>query len=90
MTPDELSAALDAMAAAAGDDSDKQPGLIEILDADWCSTMYALDHSSKTLADGTRHRNIKILISSAFQTRLLTRAEAGERGEPYRELTTQA
>ncbi|MFC5373994.1 hypothetical protein ACFPIF_15630 [Brevundimonas faecalis] len=86
MTPDELTVALDAMAAAAGDDPDQLPGLIEINDAEWCATLHAIPRGVKSLDDGIRHREIKVVISSAFQTRLLTRAEAGERGEPYRDL----
>ena len=35
---------------------------------------------------GLRHRDVQIHVGSAQQTKLLTRAEAGERGAPYRDL----
>ncbi len=88
MTPDQLTTTLDAMAAAAGDDPNRLPGLIEINSAEWCETLYGIEHSAKSLDEGIRHRGIKVAISSAFDTRVLTRAEAGERGEPYRDLQT--
>ncbi|QBQ49107.1 hypothetical protein [Brevundimonas naejangsanensis] len=86
MTPDELNAALDAMIAAAGDDPNGLPGLIEINSAEWCETLYQIEHTAKSLDEGVRHRGIKIAISSAFDTRVMTRAEAEERGAPYRNL----
>lgn len=86
MTPDQLTTALDAMVAAAGDDQNRLPGLIEINSAEWCETLYGIEHSAKSLDEGIRHRGIKVAISSAFDTRVLTCAEAGERGEPYRDI----
>ncbi|MGR6534103.1 hypothetical protein [Brevundimonas sp. RM1] len=74
------------MAAAAGDDPNSLPGLIEINSAEWCETLYQIEHTAKSLDEGVRHRGIKVAISSAFDTRVLTRAEAGERGEPYRDI----
>ena len=38
------------------------------------------------LPDGLRHRDIVIHVGSKQETKVLTRAEAGERGEPYRDL----
>lgn len=89
MTPDELTAAIDAMAAAAGDDPDLQPGLIEVNSSDWCETLYEIERTAKTLDEGVRHRGVKVAISSLFETKVLTRAEAGERGAPYRDLTSR-
>jgi hypothetical protein len=86
MTPDQLTTALDAMAAAAGDDPNRLPGLIEINSAEWCETLYSIEHTAKSLDEGIRHRGIKVAISSEFDTRVLTRTEAGDRGEPYRDL----
>ena len=86
MTPDELADALDAMQVAASGNPDLMPGLIEIHDAEWCDTLFQIERTAKSLDEGVRHREIKVVISSAFQTRVLTRAEAGERGEPYRDL----
>lgn len=90
MTPDQLTAALDAMMASAGEDPDLQPGLIEINSDEWCETLYQIERTAKSLDEGVRHRGIKVAISSAFETRILTRAEAGERGSPYLNLTPRA
>lgn len=82
MTPDQLNHTLDAMAAAAGDDPHRLPGLIEINSAEWCETLFGIDHTAKSLDEGIRHRGIKVAISSALDTRVLTRAEAGDRASP--------
>lgn len=74
------------MVAAAGDNTDLLPGLVEVNSTEWCETLYGIEHSAKSLDEGIRHRGITVAISSAFDTRVLTRAEAGERGEPYRDL----
>ena len=89
MTPDELTAAVDAMAAAAGDNPDLLPGLIEANSTDWCETLYQIERTAKTLDEGIRHRGVKVAVSSLFETKVLTRAEAGERGAPYRDLTSR-
>lgn len=86
MTPDELAQVLDAMAAAAGPNPNLMPGLITVKDVEWVPTFYVLKEECRTLDDGVRHRNIKIAISSTLETRVLTRADAGERGKPYRDL----
>jgi hypothetical protein len=90
MTPDQLTTALDAMMASAGDDPDLLPGLIEVNSEEWCDTLYSIERTAKSLDEGIRHRGIKVAISSAFETRVLTRAEAGDRGEPYRDVTSAA
>ena len=87
MTPDELTAAIDAMMNAAGDNPDLLPGLIEVNSGDWCDTLHQIERTAKTLDEGIRHRGAKVAVSSLFETRVLTRAEAGERGAPYRDLT---
>ncbi len=86
MTPDQLTAALDAMQQAAGDEAQLMPGLIAVNSAEWCDSLYAVERVTKTLDEGIRHRGIKIVVSSLFETKVLTRAEAGDRGAPYREL----
>lgn len=86
MTPDELTTAIDAMAAAAGGDDNLLPGLIEANSTDWCETLYQIERTAKTLDEGIRHRGVKVAVSSLFETKVLTRAEAGERGAPYRDL----
>jgi len=88
MTPDQLNDALDAMEAAAGDDQDKRSGLIEVATDRWIGRLDALQTAKpKTLVDGIRVRDIKVAVVSGYTTRVLTRAEAGERGEPFRDLT---
>ncbi|MFE9082932.1 hypothetical protein ACQKKG_12375 [Brevundimonas sp. NPDC003935] len=88
MTPDQLTAALDAMQQAAGDDAQRMPGLIAVNSAEWCDSLHAVEHVARTLDEGIRHRGIKIVVSSLFETKVLTRAEAADRGEPYFGLTS--
>lgn len=89
MTPEQLNDALDAMTAAAGDNIDLLPGLIEVNSDEWCETLYAIEKTTRSLDEGIRHREIKVVISSAYETRVLTRTEAGERGAPYRDLVSR-
>lgn len=76
MTPDQLTAALDAMQQAAGGDAERVPGLITVNSAAWCDSVYAIERITKTLDEGIR------------QSLVLTRGEAGDRGAPYQELTS--
>lgn len=88
MSPDELNAALDAMQAAASDDSQK-PGLITVQTDEWIERLSAMQPGRpKTIADGIRIRDIKVAVGAGNETKVLTRAEAGEHGEPYRDLVT--
>jgi hypothetical protein len=89
MTPEQLNDALDAMTAAAGDNIDLLPGLIEVNSNEWCETLSAIEKTTRSLDEGIRHREIKVVISSAYETRVLTRTEAGERGAPYRDLVSR-
>ncbi|HBY44328.1 hypothetical protein [Brevundimonas sp.] len=86
MTLDQLINAIDAMSSAANGDEDLLPGLIEVDSEDWCATFHQMERVAKTLDEGIRHRGVKVVVSSTFATRVLTRAEAGERGQPYRAL----
>lgn len=86
MTPTELDEALDAMETAAEGNPDKMPGLITVLTDDWLGPLVMLRGVCKSLADGMRHRDIVIHVGAQQTTAVLTRAEAGERGEPYRDL----
>lgn len=90
MTPDQRAEALEAMAVAAGPNPDLMPGLITVKDIEWVPTFYVLKEECRTLDDGVRHRDIKVAISSTLETRVLTRAEAGERGQPYRDLAPRS
>lgn len=90
MTPDELNTALDAMELAAADNPEQKPGLITVQSDHWISTLGAIKAKCAALHDGLRHRNIYIRISREYETKVLTRAEAGDRGEPYRDLTPLA
>lgn len=87
MTPDELNDTLDAMAKAAGDDAGKLPGLITVETDHWVNVLSGVRATCSALHDGLRHRNIVIHVGSTQETKVLTRAEAGERGEPHRDLT---
>jgi hypothetical protein len=89
MTPDQLNDRLDAMATEAVGSPDQMPGLITVQADHWINVLGGIGAKASTLADGLRYREIKVVIAGAFQTAVLTRAEAGERGEPYRELTVR-
>lgn len=85
MTREELDATLDQMANTSN--AEQSPGLITVQANHWCDHLSLLRATCASLSDGLRYRNIMILVSSAFETQVLTRAEAGERGAPYRDLT---
>lgn len=57
---------------AAGGEPDRVPGLILADSKVWCDSLYAIERVAKTLDDGIRHREIKVLVSSSFETRVLT------------------
>ena len=84
MTLDELNDALDAMAAKAGGDPNQMPGLVTFHTDAWVPMPRFA--TVKNMEDGMRCRDVRIAVGSQEKTALLTRAEAGERGEPYRDL----
>ena len=86
MTPTELDDALDAMQLAAAGSSDLMPGLITVESNHWVQVLSAVRPTCARLDDGLRHRDVQIHVGSAQQMKLLTRAEAGDRGAPYRDL----
>jgi hypothetical protein len=90
MTPTELDDALDAMQLAAAGNPDLMPGLITVESNHWVQVLSAVRPTCARLDDGLRHRDIQIHVGSAQETKLLTRAEAAERGEPYRDLMPRA
>ena len=87
MTPTELDDALDALQQAAGGDANRLPGLIGVQTDDWIARTSAVGAKCARLDDGLRHRDIQIHIGAQQKTTVLTRAEAGDRGAPYRDLT---
>lgn len=87
MTTDELTAVIDAMIAATGSDADQMPGLIIVNSTDSCGHFHDIERVTRNLEEGIRHREIRVSVSSLFENMVLTRAEAGERGAPYRDLT---
>lgn len=89
MTPRDLDDQLDAMQKAAESNPDLMPGLITVQTTSWIDSVSAVKATCSALHDGLRHRNIQIHISSTQGTKVLTRAEAGDRGAPYRELSLQ-
>ncbi len=90
MIPDDLHAQFDAMRAAAAAEDSRKPGLITIQTVEWIERFYAEDAKPKTIADGIRIRDIKVSISAHATTAVFMRGEAGERGEPYRDLQPRA
>lgn len=91
MTRDELDATLEKMAgeASAADALDKAPGLITVESDHWVHHLSVIRATCSALHDGMRYRNVQVHVGSAFESRVLSRAEAGERGAPYRDLTPQ-
>lgn len=89
MTRDELDATLEKMAgeAIAAEAPDKGPGLITVESTHWVHHLSAVRATCSALHDGLRYRNVQIHVGSTLETRVLSRAEAGERGAPYRDLT---
>lgn len=86
MTLDELNNKLDAMASAGADDPDLLPGLITINTDLWVKDLADMRAPCSAIHDGMRHRDVVVQVSSASKTEVLTRAQAGDRGAPYREL----
>lgn len=87
MTPAELNDALDAMQAAAAGDDSLRPGLITVQTDDWINRLSAMQSCRpQTIVDGIRVRDIKVAVGATAVTKVLTRSEAGDRGEPYRDL----
>lgn len=90
MTPAELDDTLEAMHAAAGDDPSLLPGLVTVESRHWVDVLSAIGATCSRLDDGLRYRNIKIRVGSHQTIRVLTRADAADAGEPYRDLTPRA
>ena len=85
MTHDELDRTLDRMFSAAASPDD-QPGVVTVQTDEWLGVLSTVRATCASLQDGLRYREIQVEVSSQFETRVLTRTEAGGRGEPYREL----
>lgn len=86
MTPTELDDALDAMAASAAGDPDTMPGLITVRTDDWVGSLRDFRATCTALSDGMRHRDVVIHVAGNHRSMVLSRAEAGERGAPFRDL----
>lgn len=86
MTRDDLDQLLDAMdrSATEADAEDARPGLITVQRDLWCAS---LSDDLRATCSALRYRDIQIHVGAAQTTALLSRAEAGGRGEPYRDLT---
>lgn len=90
MTPNELDTALDAMLLSAGENAAQMPGLITVQTDDWIDRLSAVGAKCARLDDGLRYRDVVIHIGAQQETKVLTRAEAGELGAPYRVPTPKA
>lgn len=51
-------------------------------------SLYADAAKPSPIVDGIRIRDIKIAVRASNEAKVLTRAEAGQCGEPYRDLVT--
>lgn len=89
MTQDELDQTLDRMFAEAQTE-DAQPGVITVSTDDWTGRLAGVRGTCASLQDGLRYREIQVLVTSTFETRVLPRREADGRGAPYRELTPRS
>lgn len=89
MTHDELDQTLDRMSAEASTPDD-QPGAVTVQSEDWLGVLSTVRATCASLQDGLRYREVQILVSSQFETQVLSRAEAGGRGEPYRDLRARS
>ena len=89
MTRDDLDQTLDRMAAEATA-PEGQPGLVTVQTDNWLGSLSGVKVKCASLQDGMRYREIQLQVSSQFETRVLSRAEAGGRGEPYRELLSKS
>lgn len=85
MTHDELDQTLDRMFEAAASPED-QPGVVTVQTDDWLGILSTVRATCASLQDGLRYREIQVQVSSQFETRVLSRTEAGGRGLPYRDL----
>lgn len=85
MTRDDLDQSLDQMSAAAAA-PEAQPGAVTVKTDDWVGALAGVRGTCASLQDGLRYRGIQVLVSSTFETRVLSRAESEGRGEPYRDL----
>lgn len=66
---------LAAQALASGDESEA-PGLILLSSDTWCRETFKLEHEITSIIDGIRYRQIQVLISSKYEDKVLTQAEA--------------
>lgn len=65
MTPTGLDDRLDAMALAANGDTDQLPSLITVKADHWINVLGVIGSKAANLADGLRHREIKVVIAAA-------------------------
>lgn len=86
MTLDELNDRLDAMEQGAGGDAQQMPGLITINSDLWVKDLADMRAPCKALHDGMRYREVVVQVSSDAKAAVLTRAQAGDWGAPYREM----
>ena len=67
-----------------------KPGLITIQTDAWIKSLRAEAAKPKTIVDGIRIRDIKVEVEAQEATAILNRAEAGDRGEQFRDLLLRA
>lgn len=89
MKLDDIDHIFDIMTKEAMDRSDETllPGLITLTPETWGRIARPVTGMVCTnILYGIRYRSIRTSVSSAFEDKVLNRAEAGERGEPYFDL----
>jgi hypothetical protein len=90
MTPTELDEALEDMLQDASENVDRMPGLITVQTDAWIDRLSSIGAKCARLDDGLRYRDVVIHIGAQQETKVLARAQAGERGAPFRDLPPRA
>ena len=88
MTLDEIDHLFDVMAKEAADQGDSSllPGAVMMSVDSYCRIPHGSPIACKKILDGIRYRKVRVNVSSAYEDKVLNRAEAGASGEPYFDL----
>ncbi|PTT05694.1 MULTISPECIES: hypothetical protein [unclassified Caulobacter] len=86
MTAEQIATAVQALHEQAGEHEGLKPGLITVHADNWVAMSPRLPALCTIPALGIRHRGIRVIVSRQEDNRVLTRDEAGQRGEPFLDL----
>jgi hypothetical protein len=85
---DHLFKIMAAEAAERGDDS-LLPGAVVLSADSFCRIPHGSPISCTNILHGIRYRGVRTNVARDYEDKVLNRAEAGERGEPYFDLDAQ-